>query len=52
MWLREDGKFGQGGGRSSGAAGALRTVEALAFHGDIMKKSMEKAGFPVLGDWR
>lgn len=35
-----------------GDVGALHTVEALAFHGDIMKKSIEKADFPVLGDWR
>lgn len=27
---------------------ALHTVKALAFHSDIMKKSIEKAGFPVL----
>lgn len=31
---------------------ALHTVKALAFHSDIMKKSIEKAGFPVLGDLR
>lgn len=33
-------------------SGALYVVKALAFHSDIMKKSIEKAGFPVLRDWR
>lgn len=28
-----------------GDSKALCTVKALAFHGDIMKKSIEKAGF-------
>ena len=32
--------------------GAFHTLKALAFHSDIMKKSIEKAGFPVLGDSR
>ena len=52
MWLPGYDKCGQEGDRPPGTGGALHAVEALAFHGDIMKKSIEKAGFPGLGGAR
>lgn len=54
-WLEEGGvqdsdKCGQGANAPRGRR-TLRTVETLAFHGDIMRKSVGKAGSPGQRGW-